>query len=295
MVRFKSFDGKELYIHEWLDAASPVGVVQIVHGMAEHGARYEPFARFLNGFGFVVVADDHRGHGLTDEKSLGYSDSDMFGDVARDEEAILEHYKALYPTLPYFLFGFSFGSFVTQSCIARFGVKLDGAIIGGSSYKKDFEVYLGSLVAALLPAKKPARFIERLSFGAYAKSFDDGKWISADADNNAAYEADPFCGFTCSARFYRGFFRGLRGLYTKEYIAALPKKLPVLLISGARDPVGGMGAGVRKLRDFYVETAGMENVSMVLFENSRHEFLNEKTDRERKWGAVMEFLERNLK
>lgn len=294
-MTFKSFDGKELYIHEWLEAEKPVGVVQIVHGMAEHGARYEPFARFLNEHGFVVVADDHRGHGLTDEKSLGYAQGDMFADVVKDEEAIQAHYAKLYPGLPYFLFGFSFGSFVTQSCISKFGDRLTGAIIGGSSHKKDFDVYLGTAVAAVLPARKPASFIEKLSFGAYARQFPDGKWVSADPENNAAYDADPFCGFTCSAGFYRGFFRGLRHLYTPSYIAGLPKKLPLLLISGARDPVGNMGAGVRKLRDFYVERAGMEDVAMVLFENSRHEFLNEKADRERKWGAVLAFLEKNVK
>ncbi len=294
-MRFKSFDGKELYLHEWLDVEKPVGVVQIVHGMAEHGGRYEAFARFLNGRGFAVVADDHRGHGLTDEKSLGYAEGDMFADVARDEETIMEYYKKRFPGLPYVLFGFSFGSFVAQRCIAEFGDRLSGAVIGGSSYKKDLDVYLGTVAAAVLPAKKPAKLIEKLSFGAYAKKFPDGKWLSTDAENNAAYEADPLCGFTCSARFYRDFFRGLRRLYTGEYAAALPKKLPVLLISGAQDPVGNMGAGVRKLRNFYAEKAGMENVSMVLFENSRHEFLNEKADRERKWGAVLKFLEKNLK
>lgn len=291
-MRFKSFDGKELYVHQWLDVKEPRGFVQIVHGMAEHGARYGDFAKFLNSRGFLVIADDHRGHGLTDRDSLGYCAGDMFGDILRDQAALTDHYRAKYPGVPYFIFGFSFGSFITQAYISRYGDKVDGAIIGGSSHKKDFDVYLGTVVSHLIPERRPATLIERLSFGAYAKKFDDGKWVSADPENNAAYDADPFCGYTCSARFYRDFFRGLRGLYTRSYIAGLPRDLPVLLASGAQDPVGDMGRGVRKLYSFYTGKAGMKNVSMVLFEGSRHEFLNERQDRDRKWGAVLEFLER---
>lgn len=290
-MKFTSFDGKELHLHQWAEVEKPVGVVQIVHGMAEHGARYESFARFLNSHGYIVVADDHRGHGLTDPESLGYCGGDMFGDILRDEAAVTDRYKALYPGVKYVIFGFSFGSFVTQAYISRYGDKVDGAVIGGSSYKKDFDVYLGTAVAGLIPERAPAKLIDSLSFGAYAKKFPDGKWISADPENNAAYEADPFCGFVCSARFYRDFFRGLRSLYTPQYAAGLPKGLPVLLVSGADDPVGDMGAGVRKLYAYYTQKAGMKNVSLTLFEGSRHEFLNERRDRDRKWGAVLDFLE----
>ena len=42
-----------------------VGVVQIIHGMAEHIGRYEEFAHFLTDRGFVVTGDDHLGHGKT--------------------------------------------------------------------------------------------------------------------------------------------------------------------------------------------------------------------------------------
>ncbi len=289
---FRSFDGKELAVHAWTDVEKPRGVVQIVHGMAEHAARYARFAEFLNRHGYAVIADDHRGHGLTDPGTPGFCPGDMFADVVRDEASITDLCRTRYPGVPCVIFGFSFGSFVVQSYISKFGDRVDAAVIGGSSYKKDFDVYLGTLVAALIPEKRPAGLIDSLSFGAYARRFEDGKWLSVDPENNAAYEADPMCGFVCSARFYRDFFRGLRGLYTREYISGLPRDLPVLLASGASDPVGDMGRGVRKLRDFYTEKAGMRNVSMVLFDNSRHEFLNERQGREQKWGAIYEFLER---
>lgn len=292
-----SFDGKEIYVREWRDVENVRGVVQIVHGMAEHSERYDAFARFLNGHGFVVVADDHRGHGKTDGDTLGWSEGDMFADTVRDEAAITDCFRAEYPDAPYFLYGHSYGSFLTQSYLGKYGDKLTGAVIAGSSYKKDFEVYMGSAVAffgkLFRGGRAPARLIEKLSFGAYAKKFSDGEWLSADADNNARYRADPLCGFTCSYRFYADFFRGLRRLYTGKYIAGLNKDLPVLLVSGAQDPVGNMGKGVQKLYRFY-KKAGMNRVTLTLFGNSRHEFLNEADRREEKWGAPLAFFEENL-
>ncbi len=289
-----SFDGKEIFVREWAEVEEPKAVVQIVHGMAEHCGRYEAFARFLNAHGFIVVADDHRGHGNTDPTTLGYRRGDMFADVVRDEACITDYFKEKYRGLKYFIFGFSFGSFVTQSYLGKYCDKVDGAVIAGSSHKKDFEVYMGSLVAGLGcmfgMAKKPAKFIEKLSFGAYAKKFGDREWLSTDAENNAAYRGDPLCGFTCSFRFYKDFFRGLRRLYTSKYRAGLKKDLPVLIASGANDPVGNMGKGVKKLYRFYTEKAGMQNVEMKLFEGSRHEFLNEKEGRDEKWGTVLDFF-----
>ena len=293
-MEFVGFGGKRIVVHEWTDVPSPKGIVQILHGMAEHASRYAELAAFLNENGYLVVADDHRGHGLTDEHSLGYAKGDMFADTVRDEAALTDYYKHKFPGIRYFILGFSYGSFLAQSYIGKYGDKIDGAIIAGSNYKKDFEVYLGSFVAhcgcIFRGEAKPARTIERLSFGAYEKQFDDREWLSVDGESNAKYHADPMCGFVCSNRFYVDFFRGLKKLYTPSYRKGLRKDLPVLLISGAEDPVGEKGKGVEKLYLFY-HNAGMKSVKVVLFPRSRHEFLNEKEDRDKKWGEILQFLE----
>ena len=290
---FESFDGKKIFVHEWLDVAEPKGFVQIVHGMTEHGARYAEFAKYLNEHGYLVAADDHRGHGYTDPDSLGYSNCDnMFFDTVKDEGALTDHYKAKYPDLKYFIFGFSYGSFLTQCYISKYGDKVDGAVIGGSNKKKDFEVYLGAVAAGGGNQKKPAKFIEEQSFGKWAKKFKDREWLSADAENNAAYHADKFCGFICSKKFYADMFKWLKSLYTKKYAKGLRKDMPLLLVSGAQDPVGNMGKGVKKLFKYY-KKAGMKNVKMVLFEGSRHEFLNEKKNSERKRRTLLDFFDQN--
>ena len=290
---FESFDGKKIFVHEWLDVAEPKGFVQIVHGMTEHGARYAEFAKYLNEHGYLVAADDHRGHGYTDPDSLGYSNCDnMFFDTVKDEGALTDHYKAKYPDLKYFIFGFSYGSFLTQCYISKYGDKVDGAVIGGSNKKKDFEVYLGAVAAGGGNQKKPAKFIEEQSFDKWAKKFKNREWLSADAENNAAYHADKFCGFICSKKFYADMFKGLKSLYTKKYAKGLRKDMPLLLVLGAQDPVGNMGKGVKKLFKYY-KKAGMKNVKMVLFEGSRHEFLNEKKNSERKRRTLLDFFDQN--
>ncbi len=295
VMQFKSFDGKNIEVYEWTNVQNPKGIVQIVHGMVEHASRYTAFAAFLNENGYIVVADDHRGHGNTDPDTLGYCKGNMFADTVRDEAAITDYYKKKYPALKYFLFGFSYGSFLTQSYLGKYGYKLDGAVVGGSNYKKDFEVYLGSFVTGFVNffggAKKPAKFIEKLSFGAYAKHFKDGEWLSIDGENNSAYHADPFCSFICSYRFYKDFFKGLKKLYTKKYIDGLDRELPLLLVSGEDDPVGDMGRGVKKLAAFY-KKAGVKDVELKLFAHSRHEFLNEKENRDEKWNTLLAFFDR---
>lgn len=294
-MEFKSFDGKTIYVHEWLDVPSPKGFVQIIHGMTEHGERYRHFAEFLNENGYLVAADDHRGHGKTDPDSLGYCAGNMFGDTVRDEGALTEYYREKYKGLKYFVLGFSYGSFLTQSYIARYGDLIDGAVIAGSNKKKDMEVYTGSFVTGVCNlfggAKKPAKMIEKLSFGKYAKKFSDREWLSADAENNARYHGDPFCGFTCSNRFYADFFKGLRSLYTKQYIKSLRPDLPLLLAAGSEDPVGDMGRGMQKLYVFYKYRAGMSDVKLTLFSGCRHEFLNEKNGQENRYREVLAFFD----
>lgn len=295
-MELKSFDGKKIYIHEWTEVENPKGVVQIVHGMAEHAGRYEAYARYLNEHGYIVVADDHRGHGKTDPKTLGYAKRNMFEGTVKDEGVIARYYQKQYPGLSYFLFGFSYGSFIVQTCIARFGDILDGAVIAGSNHKKDDDVKLGSFVSTLkcmiFGGKRPAKLIEKLSFGEYAKQFKDGQWLSTDAANNAAYAADPLSGFTCSYHFYRNFFKGLKKLYTRDYKEKLPKTLPLMVVSGRNDPVGEMGEGAKRLALYYREEAGMPQTELRLFEGSRHEFLNESEGRELKWSTPLRFFDK---
>lgn len=294
-MTFKSFDKKNIFVHEWA-VDSPRAIVQIVHGMAEHAGRYDAFAKFLNERGFFVVADDHRGHGKTDERHLGFDKHDMFENTLQDEKLITDLYQKKFTNLPYFVLGHSYGSFLTQRYLADYGERVDGVVLAGSNFQKGAEVLLGLVVAKLgcvFTEQKPAKLIEKLSFGAYNKKFAEGEWLSVDTESNAAYHADPLCGFVCSYRFYADFFSGLRKLYTADYCKKLRHDLSLYLVAGADDPVGKMGKGVEKLASFY-RSQGVKQVNVTLFPNSRHEFLNEKSGKEEKWNSVLSFFERTL-
>ena len=113
LSRFTSHDGKEVQLYVWDNVKNPKAVVKIAHGMAEHSARYDDFANYLNSCGYIVVMNDHRGHGLTAEKdSLGYEAGDMWTNNVRDQLAILDYCRDKWQ-LPLFMMGHSYGSFIS--------------------------------------------------------------------------------------------------------------------------------------------------------------------------------------
>lgn len=289
-----SYDGKQIFIREWTDVSDPVGVVQIAHGMNEYAARYDKFARRLNELGYAVVADDHRGHGDTDPDTLGYAEGDMFGDTLKDMAAVAKYYGEKFSGIKYILFGFSYGSFLTQAFIERYAHYIDGAVIAGSSRQNGGAVAFGKMLSGLIGAIKgkdaPAEFVNGIVFGGYDKKIGEGEfqWLSTDAESNEKYREDPYCNFVCSYNFYASFFKGLSGLYKKANAQKLEQDLPVLLLSGAEDPVGG-AKGVGRLYDFY-QKQGMKKVKKYLIEGSRHEFLNEPDHFEEAFGQIAAFL-----
>lgn len=291
---FTSYDQKQIFVREWTDVKDPAGVVQIAHGMNEYAARYDNFARALNALGYIVVADDHRGHGDTDTDTLGYCEGDMFTDTLKDMAGIAKYYGEKFPKVKYVLFGFSYGSFLTQAFIEKYARFLDGAIIAGSSRQNGAAVRAGRVFAEIGGAFKgkdaPAEFVNNVVFGGYDKKIGGEKfsWLSVDEENNEKYRADPYCMYVCSNNFFAGFFKGLSGLYKKKNAAGLDRELPLLLISGAEDPVGGE-KGVGRLYDFY-KKQGMKRVEKYLIEGSRHEFLNEKVHFDEAFAQISSFL-----
>ena len=134
---FNSSTGKnKIHCMIWQDdAVKPIALFQIAHGMSEHIERYDDFACFLAGHGFIVCGNDHLGHGksVNSLDDLGYMD-DKNGHIRMvDDMHILHHIMhKRYPDLPYFLFGHSMGSFLSRSYAAHFGKELAGAIFCGT-------------------------------------------------------------------------------------------------------------------------------------------------------------------
>lgn len=291
--KIEAFDGKAISVTEWKPAGEIRGVVQISHGMVEHSLRYNETAERLNERGFLVFADDHRAHGETDKDSLGYSDGDIFENTLRDLNRLTKRYKNVYPDKKLVLFGHSYGSFLAQAYIQRYRLH-DAAVIGGSARMNPLLSFGGKIVSSLGCALKgkqaKAYLMNKMTFSAYNKKFSEGNFVSSVPAEAERYASDPYCSFICSYNFYKSFMSALCGLYTKRGLARIDKDKPLLLLSGAKDPVGNFGKDVEKLFETY-KKAGIKDVTLKILPNTRHEYFND-VEKEEAYAAFIEFIER---
>ena len=279
---FTSYDGKNLSCSVWDDVKNPIGIVQIVHGMAEHSKRYDDFATYLNKHGIIVFADDHRAHGLTMERP-NYDEGDLFNETIRDEIEITKYLKNTYH-LPLIIMGHSYGSFLTQGYIQRNALNVSGAVLCGSSNMDNALARLGATISSIdynfsKDKAKPAKQLDKLIFGGYNKNFKNENqpfaWLSKDKEQVQKYIDDELCGNVMSVAFFKYMINGAKNLYKKENLAKIPKDLPLRIMSGACDPVGGKDSkDIKKLNQMYLDL-GLQNVEFQLYENDRHEILNE--------------------
>lgn len=293
-------DGASVAVYTWLPEQPPKAVLHIVHGMAEHASRYDDFAKTACKRGFAVVASDHRGHGKTGIKSglMGYlADGDGFRRVVDDQKEINAEIRKRYPALPVVIVGHSFGSFVTQEYIERYGATVQAAVLIGSAGPNP-SVFLASLLAnfncAFKGRKSAAKFMNTLVFGSYNNriknphtAFD---WLSRDEKEVKKYIDDEYCGFVCTAGFFQDFMRGLKRLHTQELLKGIPVDLPVLITAGLEDPVSNGGKTLKTLYRMY-QNIGMQDVTLKLYENARHEILNE-TNKEEVKADILSWIEK---
>lgn len=295
LSRFSSHDGREVQLYVWDNVQHPKAVVKIAHGMAEHSARYDDFAQFLNSRGYVVVMNDHRGHGLTAAKdSLGYEEGDMWTNNVKDQLAILDYCREKW-SLPLIMMGHSYGSFITQAVVEEHP-DVAGFIVCGSNYIKGASFTACKIIAKGMCRNRggryPAQLIAKLSFGMYEKRFrGQNAWLNRDEAEVKKYNDDAMCGYVCSANFYRSFMNGIATLYKKEYYSRIDADKPFLLIAGSDDPVGNYGKGVRKLDKFYRDKVGAKDVTLHLYDGARHEILNEQC-KQQVYEDVSEWLTR---
>ena len=292
----QGFDGKQIHRYVWDEVAEPKAVMQIVHGMVEHAARYDEFARFLNEHGYLVVAHDLRAHGKTDPQTLGYSEGDIFEGNVRDQLCFEKELKETY-RLPLVVMGHSYGSFVTQALILRNEVA-DAFVLSGSNLQKGITVSLGSKLNGRVLRKKggayPAELMAKMTFETWQKKQPKGEsWLSNDRQQVKKYEEDEFCSFVCSTSFYDSFFRGLKTLYQPKSLGKIPKNLPIYLFAGDGDPVGNYSKGVHQLYRMY-QQLGLSNVALKIYHGGKHEMLN-CVERQQVYEDVLEQTDRMLK
>ena len=293
-----------IFIREFVPDGEPVGVIQLLHGMGEHSARYIPLCEKLTEAGFAVSAPDHRGHGETGKAHAAdgsgmlthYADEDGWSKVVEDQILLLGRLRARHPGRPVVLLGHSMGSYIGRALAIRAGHQLDGLVLSGSMGNAPlfFKVTraIASFEAWRLGPRSPSPLIQRLSFDSFARSIPDRgtefDWLSRDPAEVQAYIDDPLCGFACTTSLWRDMLGGLVQINTVAQVASMPPDLPIYIMSGEHDPVHEKLKGIRAMEKLFSQ-AGMQQVTSRVFPDGRHEMFNE-TNRDEVIEALLAWL-----
>ena len=300
---FPSADGRTgIHAVEWTPDMAPRAVLVLSHGVSEHILRYEPLAAYLTEWGFAVAGHDHLGHGLSvaaGAPRLYFGPRGSWDWAVQDLYARRELAGQRFPGLPVFLLGHSMGSFLARTYLIRYPGTVAGAILMGTGQNPDAMLVGGKALASVL-ARKVGRenasdVVEKLAFGAYNKAFAPNRtgydWLSVSEENVDAYIADPLCGGMASTGLFLELLGGMAFIKKPANLRHMNMATPVLFISGDRDPVGGMGKGVRAAYDSF-RRAGVRDAELKLYPGLRHEILNEDC-RAQVYDDLWEWIERH--
>lgn len=299
----KGNDNFQFIVRKFLPTGNIRGVVVIVHGMAEHSGRYERFALKLNKKGFAVYAHDQRGHGKTagSLENVGFfAKHDGWSKVTADLNTLIVYVKGIHKNLPVFLLGHSMGSFIARTFVADYNTNISGLILSGTAGSAGFLSKIGILLAWILiifkGKKSPSPLMNKLSFGDFNKKFEPCRtnfdWLSRDNDEVDKYIQDEFCGGIFSVGFFKDLIHGVEYVNKTSTFQKINKSLPILLVSGDKDPVSKSGVQVFDVFDKF-QKLGFSGTEYKLYPEARHELLNE-TNRDKVMEDICFWIEDKL-
>ncbi|MBQ9414630.1 MAG: alpha/beta hydrolase [Clostridia bacterium] len=277
-----------LHGYLYLPQGEIVGAVQIVHGMSEHIERYDTLMRTLAERGYAVFGHDHIGHGrsVDSDEELGFlAHQNGWNMLIEDVGAFAD---AVMPSLPVetrVLFGHSMGSFVVRLYAARHSEQLSRLIVmgtGGPNPAAGVGIALGKMIRGLYGDKHVSTLMNALAFANYNQYTEKRTlfdWLSTRPENVQAYIDDPYCGFPFTTSAMIDLVTLNKRANQREAFAKVRPDLPILLVSGEKDPVGDYGKGVAKVAALY-RTAGVQSVDCTLYPDARHEILNDRCENE---------------
>lgn len=283
------------------DVEKVKAVLQISHGMIEFIERYDEFATYLVQNGYAVVGHDHLGHGNTvnTQDEWGYFvKNNASRTVVEDVYRVTSKIKATFPNTKRILLGHSMGSFIVRRYLMTYGKEIDAAIIMGTGSQPKLTVIGGKLIVKIWKLiygdKHRSKFLEKVMFGTYNKRFSDNplgkEWLTKDEEIRKRYCNEPACSFLFTLNGNQMILDTLGFIQRQANIDRIPKNLPIFIVAGKDDPVGNYGKGVEHVYNIY-KKSGIKDISIRLYENDRHEILNE-TDRLMVYKDLLDWLER---
>ena len=279
---------------------NPIGVIQIVHGITEHIDRYEEFANYMVNQGYIVIGNDHLGHGksiITDKPKMFIGELGSWNYLVKDintlYEIITEEYK-----LPTYLIGFSLGSFVSRHYLIDYNPIYKKAILVGTGIQPNIVLNILKLIVKgevkKIGVENTSKFIRELSFGTYNKQIKEAKtdydWLTSSEEEINKYINDPLVGKDTTGSLFYELLDGM--VYTSKLSNIKKmKELPILLLSGLDDPVGSKGNGVKKLENIYKKNN--IDVSLKLYEGKRHDLFHE-TNKLEVFNDILTYIKKEL-
>jgi len=274
------------------------GIIHISHGMGEHIGRYKWLIKNLNNDGYHVISNDHRGHGtkITDFSSQGYfSNSQGFKKVSDDLVDLVDIVNSNYPDINQYMIAHSMGSWISLSALID-SMKIDGLILSGSGYVSKHIIFMQCIALNISEFfygdKSESLLMHKITFENYNNYFKptntNSDWISSDSESVSDYEADPLCGFKSKINLWKNMTKIFLRVFKFSSYKKVNKNLPIYIISGAEDPVGGFGKNVNKL--FLFLSKIFSNVTLDIIESARHEVFSE-TNKQKSYNKVINFLE----
>jgi alpha-beta hydrolase superfamily lysophospholipase len=250
----KTADGIDLYLRRWQAEAPHQWTFVIVHGLGEHGGRYQHLAAWFTPLGATVYAMDHRGHGRSGGQrghapsmTALLDDIDLVVQRARGESGG-----------PLVIIGHSFGGLLALAYALDRSGNLDKAVFSAPALVPKVKVPAWKqALANVLP-----RIAPRTSFA----NEIDPTVLSHDPAIARAYTGDSLVHNQITAGLYASTVA--RG---ETFIARAPAlQLPFLLLHGRDDqivdPIGSQ-------RFFAAATA--PGRAFILYPGLYHEIFNE--------------------
>ncbi len=262
------------------------GFVHVLHGMIEYMAKYERIMTEIAEAGWLCFGYDHLGHGNTvnSKDELGYiAERGGWDLLCRDVRVFADRVIEEYSNgqdLPYVLMGHSMGSFIARIAAQKY-IKPHKLIIMGTGKEHpavDAGLALIGGVKLFYGGHHVSQLLYKLVFGNFNGSFDDtadapGAWLTSDVEHRKRFSSDPLCSYKFSTAAMSDLLRLLKHSNSREWYKKLDKSIPVLLVSGKLDPVGGYGKGIDKIFQ-RLKKHGFK-AECKIYEDGRHEIFND--------------------
>lgn len=260
------------------------GVVQIVHGMNEYKERYYNFIDYLAGNGFICVIHDNRGHGksIAVPDDLGFMYENGGHGFVSDIAQISRIVNKKFPDIPHFMIAHSMGSLGARCFIRNHDSDIDGLIILGSPSYNIFSGLVRNISSAVIHGENSrlrSQRIYELSEKVFNRKYGSPphSWICTRREVVEKFNSEPLCSFIYTLNGYQGLLYLMQNTYNPDGWKVKNPSLPVRFLSGRDDPV--MISEKKFIKSVgFLEHAGYKNISYRLFDNMRHEVLNEKNN-----------------